>query len=178
MRHHFKTEQWLPFPVDLCFAFFSNPENLPRLMPQWQKARIEEAAFRPPPPAPAGLRRYPGVVAGPGTTMTLSFKPFPFAPMRVPWDAEITEFAWNEHFCDVQHRGPFRFWRHCHRLSAENDGTRLRDEVEYELPLGLLGEIAARAVMPAQFKSIFKFRHERTAKLMPLFASAIAARPR
>ncbi len=40
MRHTFQTEQWLPFPVELVFAFFAYPENLPRLMPAWQKARI------------------------------------------------------------------------------------------------------------------------------------------
>ncbi len=104
--------------------------------------------------------------------MTISFRPFPLSPMRIPWDAEITEFVWNEHFCDVQHRGPFAFWRHCHRLSMENGGTRIRDEVEYALPLGPLGEVAARLMMPAQFRSIFAFRHKRTAELMPMFSRA------
>ncbi|ADW69753.1 SRPBCC family protein [Granulicella tundricola] len=176
MRHHFQAEQWLPYPIEHVFAFFSNPENLPRLMPAWQKARIEEAAFAPPPPRPAGLPIFPGIVAGAGTRMTISFRPIPFSPIRVPWDAEITEFTWNEHFCDVQHRGPFKFWRHCHRLTPEPrantgrevQGTLIRDEVEYELPLGPLGELAAKLFAPAQFKSIFDFRHKRTAELMPL----------
>ena len=46
MRHPFAAEQWLPYPVELVFAFFANPQNLPRLMPAWQKARIEEIAVR------------------------------------------------------------------------------------------------------------------------------------
>ena len=58
MRHHFNAEQWLPYPVELVFAFFSNPENLPRQMPTWQKARIEEATFAPPPPHPPGPTRH------------------------------------------------------------------------------------------------------------------------
>jgi ligand-binding SRPBCC domain-containing protein len=171
MRHHFHAEQWLPYPIEQVFAFFANPENLPRLMPAWQDARIEEASFAPPLPRPAGLRLYPGIVAGAGTRMTISFRPFPYSPVRVPWDAEITEFVWNEHFCDVQHRGPFTFWRHCHRLRAEErevQGTLIKDEVEYELPFGPLGDLAAKTLVPAQFRSIFAFRQKRTAELMPL----------
>lgn len=173
MHEHFQAEQWVPFPIDRVFAFFSNPENLPRLMPPWQKARIEEAAFAPPPPRPEGSARYPGIVAGAGTKMTISFRPFPYAPLRVPWDAEITEFIWNEHFCDVQHRGPFAFWRHCHRLSSETrngvEGTLLRDQVEYQLPGGALGRIAAHLGGNLQFKYIFGYRHKRTAELLPLY---------
>lgn len=178
MRHTFEAEQWLPYPIEQVFAFFANPENLPRLMPGWQKARIEEASFAPPPPRPAStVPVRMAVAAGAGTKMTLSFRPFPFSPVRVPWDAEITEFAWNDHFCDTQHRGPFAYWMHCHRLSpvtrdvggAEAAGTLLRDHVEYEMPFGALGEIANAVVMKLQFRSIFEYRQKRTAELLPLF---------
>ncbi len=176
MRHHFHAEQWLPFSIELCFAFFANPENLPRLMPGWQKARIEEASFAPPPPRPDSVRRYPGIAAGAGTTMTISFRPFPLSPVRVPWDAEITEFAWNDHFCDRQlSRGPFQFWRHCHRLTEETRdgraGTLLRDEVEYEMRFGALGDLAGRIGAEWQFRSLFNFRHKRTAELLPKMAA-------
>lgn len=175
MHHHFTAEQWVPFPIELVFAFFANPENLPRLMPGWQKARIEEASFAPPPARPANAPRLPGIAAGAGTRMTISFRPFPFSPVRIPWDAEIVEFTWNEHFCDVQlARGPFAFWRHCHRLQAETRdgrlGTLLKDEVEYEMRLGALGDLVGRIGAPLQFRSIFSFRHQRTAELLPLMA--------
>jgi len=182
MHHHFQSEQWLPYSVEHVFAFFSNPENLPRLMPKWQNARIEEASFAPPPPRPATANpmRFPGIVAGAGTRMTLSFRPFPLSPLRVPWEAEIDQFAWFDHFCDTQHRGPFAFWHHCHRISPETRdlngtptrGTLVRDEVEYELPFGALGELANKLVMQRQFKSIFAFRHKRTADLLPLMLAS------
>ena len=182
MRHIFQAEQWVPFPVDHVFAFFANPENLPRLMPSWQSARIEEASFAPPPPKRSSDAIYPGTAAGAGTRMTLSFRPVPLSPIRVPWDAEITEFVWNSHFCDVQHRGPFAYWRHCHRLFAEtrNDtpGTLLRDHVEYELPLGSLGELAEKLFIPAQFRYLFNFRHRSTAALLPLLRPVKAASAR
>ena len=175
MHHHFESEQWLPYPVEHVFAFFANPENLPRLMLPWQKARIEEASFAPPPPRPPGQNsglRFGGVAAGAGTRMTLSFRPFPYSPLRVPWDATISDFAWNDHFCDTQGRGPFAFWHHCHRIMPvvrENiAGSLLRDEVEYEVPLGPLGEVARKLFIERQFKTMFDYRHKRTAELLPL----------
>jgi ligand-binding SRPBCC domain-containing protein len=180
MRHTFEAEQWLPYRLELVFAFFANPENLPRLMPRWQKARIEEASFAPPPPRPViadPTLRFPSIAAGAGTRMTISFRPFPFAPFRVPWEAEITEFAWNDHFCDKQLRGPFAYWNHCHQLRPETranesgeavEGTLVHDEVEYEMHLGAAGELAQRMFVRKQIASIFDYRHERTAALLPL----------
>lgn len=169
MRHTFETEQWLPYPRPRVFAFFANPENLPRLMPAWQRTRIARSALAPPPPAelPATPQ---SLAAGAGTTMTLTFRPFPLAPVRVAWDAEITEFVWNDHFCDVQHRGPFAFWRHCHHVtdSLQNGqpGTTVRDHVVYEFPFGPLGDIAQRLGGAAQIRSIFRYRQQRTAQLL------------
>ncbi len=172
MRHTFEAEQWLPYPIEVVFAFFANPENLPRLMPGWQKARIEEATFAPPPPRPTGVPVVRGVFAGQGTRMTISFRPFPFSPIRVPWDAEIDQFVWNDHFCDTQLRGPFAFWHHCHRVSSETRegvaGTLLRDQLEYEMHFGSLGELAHRLFARRQIETIFAFRQQRTAALLPL----------
>jgi ligand-binding SRPBCC domain-containing protein len=175
MRHIYHSEQWLPYPLDLVFAFFSNPENLPRLMPSWQKARIEEAVLTAPPyPTPHQSTRPQSVSAGAGSRITLSFKPFPYAPLRVPWEAEITEFVWNDHFCDHQLRGPFAYWHHCHQLCSEtrtnsgisSPGTLLRDKVEYEPPLGRLGDLANRLFITHQLRSTFSYRHTRTLELL------------
>lgn len=168
MRHTFRSEQWLPYPVRETFAFFANPENLPRLMPGWQKARIESASFVAPPLRPGALQASP--VAGAGTRMTITFRPLPLSPIRLSWDAKIDEFVWDDHFCDTQLRGPFARWHHCHQIQAEsrNDvaGSLLQDEVEYEMPFGPLGELAQRLFVGRQMQSIFAFRHARTAKLL------------
>ena len=181
MRHTYESEQWLPYPIELVFAFFANPENLPRLMPRWQKARIEEAAFAPPPPPPAdGKQQYlKSIAAGAGTRMTLSFRPFPYLPLRVPWEAEITEFIWNDRFCDRQLRGPFAYWHHCHGLHSEprtgdtgiqTSGTLLHDKVEYEVLLGKLGEIGNMLFISRQLRSTFQYRHARTCELLAALA--------
>lgn len=171
MRHTFESMQWLPYPRERVFAFFANPDNLPKLMPGWQKTRIKSATLVTPPPCPhQSAQLGPGTAAGSGTTMTLTFRPFPLAPFRIKWDAEITEFVWNDHFCDVQHHGPFAFWRHCHQVSIKNrdgvDGTLVRDRVVYEMRLGLLGALVHRFGGAAKLRRIFRYRHRRTAELL------------
>ncbi len=175
MRHFFHSEQWLPYPVARVFAFFADPSNLPPLMPAWQKARIDQRSLVSPPPSPASSELRTGeAVAGAGTRMTITFRSVPLSPVRMAWDAEITEFVWDDHFCDRQLRGPFAYWHHCHRLKPETrdgvPGTLLRDEVEYEMPLGLLGELAQRVGANWQFGVLFRFRHKRTAELLALNA--------
>jgi ligand-binding SRPBCC domain-containing protein len=171
MRHTFHSEQWLPYPVERVFAFLANPENLLRLMPTWQKAHIEEASFAP---APARVADDPilpmSLTAGIGSHMTLSFRPFPYSPIRVPWEAEITEFVWNDHFCDRQLRGPFAYWNHCHTVGLEKQanisGTLLSDDIEYEIPLGKFGELAQRLIT-RQLRNTFAYRRARTSEMLP-----------
>jgi ligand-binding SRPBCC domain-containing protein len=174
MRYHYDTEQWLPYPVEFVFAFFANPENLPRLMPRWQHARIEKTAYAPPPPTDPPAQRK-GISAGAGTRMSLTFKPFPYAPVRISWEAEITEFVRNDHFCDHQLRGPFAYWHHCHSVrpdtrpgqsGARTSGSLLRDEVDYEIPFGKLGNLAQHLFIARQLRSTFAFRHTRTLELL------------
>jgi ligand-binding SRPBCC domain-containing protein len=169
MRYTFESEQWLPYPVEQVFAFFANPENLPKLMPPWQQTRIERCRLVPAPPSPQhGLLSTPAASAG--TSMTLTFRPFPLSPFRISWEAEISKFAWNDHFCDIQHSGPFAYWHHCHYVSAATRegtaGTIVRDHVVYAMPFGMLGRIAQRIAGNAQFRSIFNYRHRRTAELL------------
>ena len=172
MHHTYHSEQWLPYPVELVFAFFANPENLPRLMPRWQKTRIEEASFVPPPNCPSTRSPLTSkiIAAGPGTRMTISFRPFPLSPIRAQWEAEITEFVWNDHFCDQLLRGPFIYWNHCHSVRSENRagtvGTLVSDDIVYELPFGKLGNLARRLFIAHQIRNTFAYRHARTAKLL------------
>jgi ligand-binding SRPBCC domain-containing protein len=166
MRQHFQTEQYLPYPVPQVFAFFADPNNLPRLMPAWQKARIDSATLMAPPPPP---QPFPGseiICAGSGSRMTLTIRPFPLSPIRLPWDALIEDFHWLKGFCDVQTRGPFRYWRHCHSVCPSGEGTQLTDSVEYELPLGALGTMANWIFVRHQLAATFRYRQRRALDLL------------
>lgn len=173
MRQHFATEQWLPFPRELVFAFFANPANLPPLMPAWQRARIDEVTLLPP-PQPAVISAPPGVFAGDGTTLLITARAAPGLPLRLPWLALIEDFCWHTRFCDVQLQGPFAYWRHCHSVRSERrnqkQGTIVRDEVEYELPLRAVSWAAA-PLGHAAMKAMFAYRQRRAAELIPGFAA-------
>jgi len=171
MRHRFRTTQWLPHSVESVFAFFANPANLPKLLPDWQQARIEEIELHPPTGRAVTLSDQV-IAAGRGTRMRLSLRPTRFSPLRSTWVALIEDFHWNERFCDRQIEGPFRYWRHCHRMQAwqsertGEQGTLLIDTIEYELPFGSFGLFANRIAVRRMLEKIFRHRHDRAEALM------------
>ena len=178
MRQVFVTEQWLPFPRPLVFAFFANPKNLPPLMPAWGRARIDRVIFCPPPPRPEGTPVFPGVVAGSGTRLTITARALPLIPLRSTWLALIEDFRWNEGFCDVQVKGPFAYWRHCHSVRDTVQegipGTVVRDEVSYELPLAPISRVGA-PVGQFAIGAVFRYRQGRAAERVPRFAASMAS---
>jgi ligand-binding SRPBCC domain-containing protein len=168
MRHNYETSQWVPFPAADVFAFFSNPENLPRLMPPWQKARIERAFLAAPSFSPAHWAT--ANVAGKGSVLTITFRAIPGLPLRLTWVALISEFAWNSHFCDEQQTGPLAYWKHCHFIAPETRegvaGSIVTDRVTYALPFGFLGDLANAVAIRGQMKSTFDFRQRQLLQLL------------
>jgi ligand-binding SRPBCC domain-containing protein len=177
MPQTLRTCIWTPFPVELVFAFFANPGNLPHLMPKWQQARIESSRLLAPPPrplAPDPALRYQSPAAGEGSEMAISFRPVSILPFRVAWLARITEFVWNSHFCDEQLKGPFRSWKHRHGILAEIrdgvNGTLVSDEVEYSLPAGPIGSVANLLFVRSQMEETFAHRQKRLEEILPVAA--------
>ena len=182
MARKFETGDWIPYPVELVFAFFANPSNLPHLMPPETEARIEDVRLQPPPPRPVAAdpsRRVKSVAAGTGSEMLISFYPIKWLPQRVSWTARIVEFAWNSHFIDEQIRGPFAVFRHRHGIAAEMrdgvEGTNVTDSIDYALPGGVFGDFAARAVLKQLAKS-FEYRKKRLPEILAVAARQAAQR--
>jgi len=180
LRYRFKTQQWIPYPVELVFAFFANPHNLPTLMLDWQKLRLEEATIVPPPPrpvAPQPSHRLHTLAAGNGSAVTFSLRPLPLSPVRIPWESTITSFVWNESFADVAVRSPFRFWEHMHHFETETransagvlvQGTLVKDDLEYSPPgTGFWsGKLQTYYIHP-MVKRIFRERHKKVIRILP-----------
>ena len=166
MTRHFEMSQWVPFPVELVFAFFANPHNLPHLMPPQLKLRVEDIRLTPPPPRPVvadASRRFQSIAAGTGSEILISLVPVPWFP-RLSWTTRIVEFEWFSHFTDEQLRGPFASFRHRHGIAAESRdqaaGTLVTDSVDYALPGGLLGALAAARVW-GKLQESFAYRQQR-----------------
>ena len=155
----------MPFPLENVFAFFSNPENLPRIMPAATATKLIAVNRQPPPPGVASDK-----AAGVGTTIVTSFRVFPFLPLRAQWIARITEFEWNHHFADVQDKGPFKSWHHRHEFAAELRqgvaGTLIRDVIDYEVGMSFLGSIANALFIRRQMESTFVERQMKLPQLL------------
>lgn len=160
----FTAEQWVPYPLESVFALFSNPYNLPRLMPPWQDGRIDSLELVP---AGEGSLRY---AAGAGTRMLFSFRPVPLSPVRLRWLALIDEFLPDQRFCDMQVAGPFRYWRHCHQVAIEEQrgvvGTRITDAVDYAWPAGPFNRLVDALGGQLQLRQIFRYRQQQTLRLL------------
>jgi ligand-binding SRPBCC domain-containing protein len=135
--------------LEVVFAFFANPANLPLLMPPKLETRIEEAKLMVPetarPPMPSLVAKLPSVAAGAGSEILIGFFPFAWPRVRMQSRVRITEFEWNSHFCDEQIQGPFHRFHHRHSTSAAVrkgvHGTEVTDTIEYSLPFGAIGNL-------------------------------------
>jgi ligand-binding SRPBCC domain-containing protein len=182
MTQSFETHQWVPFPVELVFAFFANPTNLPHLMPRKFETRIEDARVQPPPPRPVHAdpaKRFRSVAAGVGSELLISFFPIPWVPRRISWMTRITEFAWNSHFTDEQARGPFTHFRHRHNIQAEMrdnvEGTMVHDEIQFALPFGFIGRMGD-ALVRRKIAASFKYRQKRLPEILAAAAQQAVKR--
>lgn len=171
MIRHFEASQWVPYPVELVFAFFANPKNLAHVMPPELDVRVEDMRLKAPPPRPVAadpLRRFQSMAAGVDSEILISFVPIRWLP-RLSWTAKIIEFEWYSHFTDEQVRGPFTAFRHRHGIQAETrdgvEGTLVTDAIDYALPGGLLGAFAAGKVW-RQFEGSFAFRRRRLPEIL------------
>ena len=82
---------------------------------------------------------------------------------RKKWVSRIEEVNPGVSFVDDQVSGPFKMWRHEHRLSQNDSGLcRLTDSLEFELPHPPpISNIGERIVERALVKT-FSWRHRRT----------------
>jgi ligand-binding SRPBCC domain-containing protein len=135
----FKTEMWLPLVPEELFPFFANAGNLNIITPPWLHFRIIT-------PQPIEMRA--------GTVIDYKLR-LHGLPLR--WRTVIKEWQPPHRFVDEQVRGPYRRWIHEHRFEPRNEGTLVRDMVQYEVPLDFLSH---RLFVRRDIESIFAFRQE------------------
>ena len=155
--HVLKRSTLLAAPLDEVFPFFRDPRNLANITPKWmgfEITHLDEGEIR------AGFK------------IIYRIK---WMRLGLRWVTSITEYEPPHRFVDTQTRGPYKTWRHEHSFEETPSGTVMRDVVQYELPLGILGDVAHRLIVQRQLRQIFDYRARRIAKLFA--AETTVARP-
>ena len=154
--YHLHRTQLVPRPLDEVFAFFADAVNLEAITPEFLQFHILTAR-------PIEIR------AGALIDYRLKLFGIPFQ-----WQTRIDEFVPGVRFIDSQTRGPYRRWHHTHEFQAVDGGTLVTDRVEYEMRLGMLGNIARNLFVARTLEQIFDHRQRRIAELLPAESAARA----
>jgi ligand-binding SRPBCC domain-containing protein len=145
---YFTKESRIAAPPAAVFAFHETPGALRRLTPPWERVEILEdgGSIRP------GSRVVARVALG---------------PWSMRWVAVHTEYDPPRLFADVQESGPFARWVHRHRfLDDGQGGTLLRDEVDFDPPLGALGRVLTGRLIRRRLRRMFDYRHDLTRRVV------------
>ena len=140
---HFVHESVFDASVKEVFDFHASAEALERLQPPWERTRV----VQPPESLEAGTVVVVETFVG---------------PLRQRIVAEHTDYVYGVRFVDEMREGPFRSWRHQHLFFEHPRGCRLRDEIDYEPPLGWLRRLMAPLVIERRLQRMFEYRHEVT----------------
>jgi ligand-binding SRPBCC domain-containing protein len=140
-KHTIRREIWLPHSREEVFRFFSAARNLEQITPPLLKFEVLT-----PEPIPMGE----------GTLIDYRLRVHGL-PLR--WRTKITRWNPPYQFADIQLKGPYKVWDHTHTFLEENGGTRMIDEVVYELPFGPLGDLVHALSVRRDVEEIFRYRN-------------------
>jgi ligand-binding SRPBCC domain-containing protein len=146
--HRLQYTQDLPISIDEAWKFFSNPDNLCRITPDWLCFDIRHKDAD---------EMYPGMI--------IEYKIKAVAGLPMCWTTEITHVRQPHFFVDEQRAGPYRFWHHQHIFRKTGSGVLVTDIVHYSLYLGVLAEPVRNLLVKPRLEQIFSFRKQALAAL-------------
>ncbi|NNE46724.1 MAG: TIGR01777 family protein [Rhodothermales bacterium] len=139
MAQHFSYSSELEQPPAEVFAWHERPGALARLTPPWVPMRLES---------------FEGIRDGDKARIRLGW-----GPLSVLWVAGHRDYTPGQSFTDDQLDGPFASWTHTHRFEeTERGGCRLTDSIDFKLPAGSVGALAAGHVRTS-LEAQFAYRH-------------------
>ena len=137
----FKTKHLIPKKRDDVFSFFSNMENIQKVIPEKFHVRILSEA---PVEMKEGVRiNWESRVLG----------------VRIPMETCIAKYNPPCEFTDLQTKGLLK-WEHTHIFSEQEAGACLvEDEVKYFFPFGLLGKMVHQLWFRDYIRRFFEYRY-------------------
>lgn len=127
---------------------------------KWHETRDALSKLLPP-GEPVKILHHDGHVRdGSSAVLRVGHPPFSFR-----WELRHENYLCGEQFSDVQVRGPFRHWKHVHRMiqSGPNESI-LSDVITFELPFGPLGTLVGKWIIMPKLGKLFDYRHAVTVK--------------
>jgi ligand-binding SRPBCC domain-containing protein len=129
-------------PLAEVFAFLASPADAARLAPPELHLQLLEAPERL---ALGATLRWKARRAGVSQQMV----------------HEVTAFDEDALIVVEQRTGPFGRWVFTHHFDAVEGGTRLREELDYEPPGGMLGRLLSAATLQSDVEQMFAFRAQK-----------------
>jgi ligand-binding SRPBCC domain-containing protein len=143
MVHQLKREQQINCDIDTAWKFFSAANNLSKITPKDMnfivRTKMESDEI------------YEGMI--------IDYYVSPLFGIKMEWQTEITQVDHHRSFTDFQKKGPYKLWNHFHEFIPNEKGILIKDTVDYELPLGFLGEIAHKLFVKNKVEHIFNYRY-------------------
>jgi len=134
----------LPFPAEMVFDWHCRPGAFERLTPPWEDVVV--------------LERDGGLDDGGRIVLAIRA-----GGLRRRWVAEHFGYVPGCEFNDIQIKGPFAYWQHCHRVQPNGpDHCVLEDRVDYALPFGRVGRAVGGSLVRDKLERMFRYRHEVT----------------
>jgi len=143
--YQFQRTQRIPATAAQVWDFISSPRNLAEITPA--NMGFELTSPQLPEKMHAGL--------------LIGYNIRPLLGIKIKWVTQIAEVGEPDYFIDEQLKGPYRLWRHEHRMRAIDGGIEMTDMVSYLPPLGIIGRLANWLFLQRQLDNIFDYRYAR-----------------
>jgi len=147
--YQIKRIQNIPIELKKAWDFFSQPDNLKLITPDYLNFKILSKSD-------AG-EMYPGMII----TYTLS----PLFHISINWATEISQVKEYKYFIDNQIKGPYKIWHHEHHFKETEQGVEMRDILYYEIPYGFVGRLLHKLIIEKKVNEIFNYREQKIKEL-------------
>ncbi len=133
----------MPVSSKAVWQWHERPDAFMRLSPPWDSVEL--------------LERSGGLEVGARTVIRMKLGPVPQT-----WVAVHTRCEPGKLFQDTQESGPFAQWVHTHRFHDEGATSTLEDQIEFELPMGAVGQAFGGPFAQSTIDRMFDYRHRVT----------------
>ena len=142
--YRLEKSQKLPITIEEGWAFFSNPENLKIITPDYMGFDIIDSE---------NSRMYSGQI--------IKYNVTPIFNISMKWVTEISHVNENKQFVDEQRFGPYKFWHHKHIFNEIDGGIEIIDILDYMLPFGVVGRLFHPILVKPKLEEIFNYREQK-----------------